>query len=109
MANELPILVVVLLSESGIRLRSCIVNAHSRRSSDGSASPVMDRVLSGVFPEPIPLCGEESDEIPDRDLSMPGSHGRCLKGSVPVTLGRVRVPGAQNIPIPIDRNAGGLK
>ena len=68
--NLLPIVVVVRLPESGwsIRLRSCIVNAHSRRSSDGSASSIMDRILSGVFPEPIPLCGEESDEIPDRDL-----------------------------------------
>src|SRR5215469_17349186 len=63
-----------------------------RRSSDGSASPVMDRVLSGVFPEPIPFCGEETDEILDRNLSMPGSHGRCLV-SFPVTLGRVKSPG----------------
>jgi hypothetical protein len=35
-----------------------------------------------VFPEPIPFCGEEIDEILDRDLSVPGSHGRSLKGFV---------------------------
>jgi len=35
----------------------------------------MDRVLSSVFPEPILFCGEERDEIPDRDLSMPDHTG----------------------------------
>jgi hypothetical protein len=44
-----------------------------------------------VFPELIPFCGEEIDEIPDRDLSR--SHGRYLKGFVSVTLGRVKSPG----------------
>src|SRR5215469_1752652 len=66
-----------------------------RRSSDGSASPVMDRVLSGVFPEPIPFCGEERDEILDRALSMPGSHGRCLRGFVSSDSQAHTVPGAQ--------------
>jgi hypothetical protein len=65
-----------------IYLRLGIGNAYSRRSSDGSASPVTDRILSVCSPEPIPFCGEEIDEIPDRDLSMPGSHGRILKGFV---------------------------
>src|SRR5215467_6728237 len=60
----------------GVYLRLGIANSYSRRS------PVMDRVLSGVFPEPIPFCGEERDEILDRGLSMPGSHGRCLRGFV---------------------------
>jgi hypothetical protein len=45
------------------------------RSSDRSAAPVADRVLSGVFPEPIPLGGEESDEILDRDLQCPDHTG----------------------------------
>ena len=63
---QLPIMVVGPLPASDHRrgsrvyLRSGIVNAHS--SSDGSRRdrrrPVMDRVLSSVFPEPIRLCGE---------------------------------------------------
>jgi hypothetical protein len=84
----------------GVYLRLGIVNAYSRRSSGGSASPVMDRVLSGAFPEPIPFC----DEILDRNLSMPGSHGRCLRGFVSGDSRARTVPGAQNIPIAIDRN-----
>jgi len=35
-----------------------------------------------VFAELIPFCGEEIDEILDGELSMPGSHGRYLKGVV---------------------------
>ena len=72
-----------------------IVNAYSRRSSDGSASPVMDRVLSSVFPELIPFCGEESNEILDRGLSMPGSHERGLRGFVSSDSRARTVPGAQ--------------
>ena len=110
-SNKLPVMVVVRLAKSdqcrrayGVYFRLGILNAYSRRSSDGSASPVMDRVLPGVFPEPIPFCGEEGDEILDRDLSMPGSHGRCLRGFVSSNSRARTVPGAQNIPIAIDRN-----
>jgi hypothetical protein len=56
-----------------------------------------------VFPELIPFCGEEIEEIPDRDLSMPGSHGRYLKGFVSGDSRARKVPGAQNIPTAIDR------
>jgi hypothetical protein len=53
--RQLLVMVVVRFAQSdqssrayGVYLRLGIVNTCSRRSSDGSASPVMDRVLSGV-------------------------------------------------------------
>jgi hypothetical protein len=49
------------------------------------------------------LRGEEIDEIPDRYLSMPGSHGRYLKGFVSGDSRGRKVPGVQNIPTAIDR------
>jgi hypothetical protein len=74
---------------------------HSCRCTDGSALPALDRVLSGVFTQSVAFCGGESDEILERDLSMFGLHGRCLKGS---DSREHTAPVVQNIPIAIDRN-----
>lgn len=38
------------------------------------------------------ICGEERDH-PAQGSSMPGPHGRCLKGLFPVTLGRLQALG----------------
>jgi hypothetical protein len=60
-------------------LQACIVMLHGCRSSDGSASP--SHILSDVLPKPTPVGDEERHEILDLDVSVSGSHGRCLKGS----------------------------
>jgi hypothetical protein len=73
-----------------------------------AVAPRMDRsrllwiVSYQCVPRTHPICGEEIDEIPDRDLSR--SHGRYLKGFVSGDSRARKVPGAQNIPTAIDRN-----
>ena len=80
------------------------VNAYSRRSSDGSVSPVMDRVLFRVFPERIAFCGEEIDEILDADV-INAWITRAIFARFRFRDSRARtVPAAQNIPIAIDEN-----
>jgi len=90
MPTDYQLLVVVRFLESGqyqraydVYLRLSIVN-DSRRRSDDSVSPFMDR-----------FCGGGIDEILDRDLSIPGSHGRYFKGFVSGDSRTRTLPGAQ--------------
>src|ERR1700739_1383407 len=67
----------------------------ARRSSDGSVSPVMDRVLSMRSPNSFHFVGRRSTKF--------SSHKRYLKGFVSGDSRARKVAGAQDIPIAIDR------
>jgi hypothetical protein len=100
--NRPPIMVVVPLPAidpgrtSDVYLRSGIVNAHSRRSSDGSALPVMDRILIRCVPRTHPLVRKETK-------SWIGTFKTRITRAI-FAFGRVKVRKAPNIPIATDRD-----
>jgi hypothetical protein len=82
-------MVVVRLPESGQQRWAYDVLAIRHPKWLIAVAPRMDRlrlfwtVSYQVYsPNPSHFVDEEGDEILDRDLSMPGSHGRYLKGFV---------------------------